>query len=125
MRVAPAALLLSLPIMLAACGSDSADPAESSGVSTPVAVAAGDNSCDVNPTSAPPGEVVFTVTNSGAEATEFYVYAGNGTDVVSEVENIGPGVSRDLSVEVAQGTYVTACKPGMAGEGIRGEFTVE
>ena len=43
---------------------------------------------------------------------------------MGEVENIGPGVSRELHVELAAGTYQTACKPGMSGQGIRGAFTV-
>ena len=43
---------------------------------------------------------------------------------MGEVENIGPGLSRDLHVELPAGTYETACKPGMIGDGIRGAFTV-
>jgi iron uptake system component EfeO len=43
---------------------------------------------------------------------------------MGEVENIGPGVSRDFRVELRAGTYETACKPGMSGKGIRGPFTV-
>ena len=42
----------------------------------------------------------------------------------AEVENIGPGLTRDLVVDAPAGTYVTACKPGMIGEGIRADFTV-
>ena len=41
---------------------------------------------------------------------------------MGEVENIGPGLTRELIVELAEpGTYVTACKPGMNGDGIRGD----
>ena len=43
---------------------------------------------------------------------------------MSEVENVGPGISRDLVIQAQPGTYVTACKPGMTGDGIRGQFTV-
>jgi iron uptake system component EfeO len=43
---------------------------------------------------------------------------------MGEVENIGPGVSRELHVELSAGKYQTACKPGMSGQGIRGAFTV-
>ena len=38
---------------------------------------------------------------------------------MGEVENIAPGLSRDLHVELPAGTYETACKPGMIGKGIR------
>ncbi len=44
---------------------------------------------------------------------------------MGEVENISPGLQRKLIVQLAQpGTYQTACKPGMIGDGIRGDFTV-
>jgi iron uptake system component EfeO len=51
------------------------------------------------------------------------VYAA-GDRVMGEVENIAPGLSRELIVELAAGTYETACKPGMIGKGIRNAFTV-
>jgi iron uptake system component EfeO len=45
--------------------------------------------------------------------------------VLGEVENITPGLTRSLKVELARpGTYETACKPGMKGDGIRADFTV-
>jgi iron uptake system component EfeO len=44
---------------------------------------------------------------------------------MGEVENVGPGLTRQLIVEVPDGgTYTTACKPGMVGDGIRTPFTV-
>jgi iron uptake system component EfeO len=44
---------------------------------------------------------------------------------MGEVENIGPGLTSQLIVEVPDGgTYTTACKPGMIGDGIRAPFTV-
>ena len=60
------------------------------------------------------------ITNNGTKATEFYVY-GEGQRVVGEVENISPGLQRKLVVNLTEpGTYHTACKPGMVGDGIRG-----
>jgi uncharacterized cupredoxin-like copper-binding protein len=44
--------------------------------------------------------------------------------VVSEVENIGPGTSRDMDVDLSAGTYEVACKPGQKGDGIRQQITV-
>ena len=43
---------------------------------------------------------------------------------MGEVENIGPGLSRDLVVDLPKGTYEGACKPGMVGDGIRETLTV-
>ncbi len=64
------------------------------------------------------------ITNNGTKVTEFYVY-GEGERVMGEVENISPGLQRKLIVQLAEpGTYQTACKPGMVGDGIRGDFKV-
>ncbi len=104
---------------LAACSSDGA----SSENATAVAVSSTADACELSATTAPAGPVKFTVKNDGGETTEFYVYEEDGTTIVSEVENIGPGTSRDLTVDLKAGTYVTACKPGEAGDGIRGDFT--
>ena len=67
--------------------------------------------------------MTFTVSNKGTKVTEFYVYAA-GDRVMGEVENIAPGLTRELIVELPAGTYETACKPGMIGKGIRGAFKV-
>jgi iron uptake system component EfeO len=62
--------------------------------------------------------------NDGTKVTEFYVY-GEGERVMGEVENISPGLQRKLIVQLGEpGTYQTACKPGMVGDGIRGDFKV-
>ena len=83
------------------------------------------SACDVSAAEAPSGAVVFEVTNSGDEVTEFYLLADDGKRIVSEAENIGPGTERDLVVILEAGDYFTACKPGMSGEHV-GEtsFTV-
>ncbi len=87
-------------------------------------VSAGDDSCTVSAASAPSGRIVFSVTNSGSKINEFYVLGSDGLRILGEVENIGPGLSRELVVQAAPGEYLTACKPGMVGAGIRSEFTV-
>nr|WP_154757020.1 iron uptake system protein EfeO [Amycolatopsis pithecellobii] len=109
-------------LTLAACssGQDSA----SSGGGGPITVAASDTACEVSTATANAGNLTFEVTNKGTKVTEFYLYA-EGDRIVGEVENIAPGLTRKLNVEVADGgKYQTACKPGMAGDGIRGQFTV-
>ena len=82
------------------------------------------DACEVSAAEAPSGTVVFEVTNDGSEVTEFYLLGDDGLRVVGEVENIGPGLTRNLVVEVAPGNYFTACKPGMVGDGIRAPFMV-
>ena len=80
--------------------------------------------CSVSATEVPAGPLVFHITNDGEDVTEFYVLAEDGVRIVSEMENIGPGITRDLVVRLPQGAYLTACKPGMVGDGIRAPFTV-
>ncbi|MEU8153902.1 iron uptake system protein EfeO [Micromonospora sp. NPDC048986] len=106
---------------LAACSdSDKGGSAASGG---PIVVKASDTSCEVGSTDLGAGTATFKITNSGAKVTEFYVYA-DGDRVMGEVENIAPGLSRELHVELPAGTYQTACKPGMSGKGIRGALKV-
>ena len=89
-----------------------------------ISVTSSADGCDLSTRSAPSGHLVFKVKNTGSEVTEFYLYAADGKKIVAEVENIGPGLSRELVVTAKPGTYVTACKPGMKGDGIRGKLTV-
>jgi hypothetical protein len=108
---------------MTACGGDSG----SSGSSTEVAVTAGDDSCEIAETDLEAGDTTFAVTNDGSKVTEVYVYGESGgkfTKIVSEVENIGPGTSRDMDVALAAGDYEIACKPGQKGDGIRQAITV-
>ena len=108
-------------VVLAGCGT--ATPSEERGGA--IAVTANDTACEVARTSADAGTITFEVTNNGDRVTEFYLYA-EGDRIMGEVENITPGLTRRLIVEVSDsGKYQTACKPGMQGKGIRGEFTVE
>jgi len=83
-----------------------------------IAVTATDTECQVATTTLASGKHVFAVTNKGGDVTEVYVYAA-GDKVVGEVENIGPGTTRDLSVSLDAGAYELACKPGQKGNGIR------
>jgi iron uptake system component EfeO len=87
-------------------------------------VTATDSACTVSAATAPAGTLTFAVTNKGGSVTEFYVLGSDGLRIVAEVENIGPGITRDLVISAAPGSYFTACKPGMTGNGIRAAFTV-
>ncbi|WP_369140243.1 iron uptake system protein EfeO [Modestobacter versicolor] len=110
-------------VTLAACGGDDGASEGSGGATDDIAVAAADDSCEVATTELDAGVHQFTVTNSGSKVTEFYVYA-DGDRVMAEVENIAPGVARELRVELPAGEYETACKPGMVGDGIRSDLVV-
>lgn len=111
---------------LSACQSNAA-PAVPTGSADPRAltVVSTDSECRVSATRAPSGKLTFAVRNDGSKVTEFYLLGADGLRIVGEVENIGPGIGRDLVVSVPAGSYLTACKPGMAGDGIRAAFTVE
>jgi iron uptake system component EfeO len=120
--VIPALLCVLAAPVLAACGDS--DPGADG---TTVAVEATDDACTVSDTELDAGAVTFEVTNKGSKVTEVYVYGEQGgefTKIISEVENIGPGTSRDLSVDLGGGTYEIACKPGQTGDGIRTKVTV-
>ena len=89
-----------------------------------ITVTASDTDCKLSATTAATGPSTFVITNNGTKVTEFYVY-GEGERVMGEVENVSPGLQRKLIVSLNEpGTYQTACKPGMVGDGIRGDFTV-
>lgn len=122
----PRHLLLATPLALTAlltgCGGESGG-----GSAQSVKVTAGDDSCQLSETDLAAGPTTFAVTNEGSKVTEVYVYGESGgafTKVVSEVENIGPGTSRDMDVDLAAGSYEIACKPGQKGDGIRETVTV-
>jgi iron uptake system component EfeO len=89
-----------------------------------ITVNASDTACEVAKNEAAAGKITFAITNKGTKVSEFYLY-GTGDRIMGEVENIGPGLTRRLIVEVPDGgAYTTACKPGMVGDGIRAPFTV-
>ena len=121
-----ASLLLSAPALVA-CGTESTDGDgdgdEGSDVRS-MTVESSDDACDVSAAEAPAGTLTFDVSNTGSQVTEFYLLGEDGLRIVAEVENIGPNLNRELTVRAPAGQYVTACKPGMKGEGIRADFTV-
>jgi iron uptake system component EfeO len=112
---------LALALLTSACGGGSGDDAATAVDAIPVA--ATDDACEVEAAELEAGTHEFAVTNSGSKITEFYVYA-EGDRVMAEVENIAPGLSRDLLVELPAGEYETVCKPGMIGDGIRNDLVV-
>ena len=117
-----AAALAALSLIAPLGCSDKGSSAKSeSGV---IAVTSTATECTLDKTSVEAGKVTFRITNQGSDVTEFYLYGADGKKIVSEAENIGPSLDRDMTATVSEGKYVTACKPGMKGAGIRGELTV-
>ncbi|WKN49836.1 iron uptake system protein EfeO [Nocardioides sp. Arc9.136] len=123
-RTLVAAVLLTAPVLAACTENTDAASTEGGGDPRTLAVTSSDEACEVSATEAPAGTLTFDVTNAGSQVTEFYLLGEDGLRIVGEVENVGPSLSRQLVVNAPAGTYVTACKPGMAGEGIRADFTV-
>ena len=123
-----ATVLVALPLLAACTDNAEGDPAGSgSGEGADARAVTVDSSadaCTLSATEAPAGTLTFDVTNTGDQVTEFYLLGEDGLRIVAEVENVGPSITRALTVDAPAGTYVTACKPGMTGEGIRGDFTV-
>ena len=117
-----AAVLAAVPALAACTQNTTATTAtEDDGTIT---VSSTDDACEVSSTKAPSGKLTFDVTNDGSQVTEFYLYTGDGKRILGEVENIGPNLTRQLVVNAPAGSYLTACKPGMKGTGIRADFTV-
>lgn len=109
-----------LPFALTAC----TDNVKAGATDGPIQVVSTDSKCTVSAGSAPSGNLTFSVKNDGPQVTEFYLLAEDGLRILGEVENIGPGLSRNLVVTAEPGKYTTACKPGMTGDGIRAAFDV-
>ena len=118
--------LLTAPLLAACTDNVQSQPGGDAGAPSnrALTVQATDEGCSVSAPTAPSGNLTFAVTNGGSTVTEFYLLGSDGLRIVGEVENIGPGLTRDLVVTAGPGEYFTACKPGMVGDGIRSVFAV-
>jgi iron uptake system component EfeO len=109
-------------LVLSACVANT--PAATGGTES-LTVDSSATACSVSASEAPSGSVSFSIENTGDQVTEFYLLADDELRIVGEVENIGPGITRDLVVQAKPGDYYTVCKPGMVGAGIgKAAFTV-
>jgi iron uptake system component EfeO len=123
---AVAALLAGISLTSCTAKEPAATPSTDGGKAAPaqITVNASDSACELSGTEGSTGPSTFVITNNGTKVQEFYVY-GEGERVMGEVENISPGLERKLIVQLGEpGTYQTACKPGMVGDGIRTDFKV-
>ena len=106
---------------IASCGRDA--PSAPGRPATTVDVVGTDTSCTPARTTVPAGPTTFRLWNDAAGSSELYVLRPDGT-MVGERENIGPGTSGELTVELPAGDYALRCKPGMKGDGIRSPLKV-
>jgi iron uptake system component EfeO len=119
MRRRPLALLVAVPLLLAACGDDDSDGADTDGDTTGAtggdatfAVTISDAGCSPDPIEVMAGTVTFDVTNDGsASVTEFEVLDADD-HVVGEIENVVPGTEKSFSVRLEPGAYVSYCPNG-------------
>jgi uncharacterized cupredoxin-like copper-binding protein len=127
--------ITALAVLGAACTSDDGGESSGDGISATLT----DFAIDLGATSAPAGPVTFDITNGGATVHEFEVLrtdtgadalpvdsgvvqtSADGIEIVDEVEEIAPGTSAGLSVELQAGTYVVICN--VSGHYEQGMFT--
>jgi iron uptake system component EfeO len=109
------AVTVGLLLAATACSSDSKADATT--------VVGTDTKCTSEKTEFDAGKQTFEIKNEGSKVTELYVYE-EGDQIAGEVENVGPGTSRRLTVDLKAGSYELACKPGQTGRGIRVPITV-
>lgn len=116
-----AAGVLAIAPLASACSLTEDNNTSSDGAIT---VNSTNDKCEVSTSTVGSGPISFKVKNAGSKVTEFYLYGEDGLRIVGEVENVGPGITRNLVLTAQPGKYFTACKPGMVGKGIRADFTV-
>jgi iron uptake system component EfeO len=97
-------MALAVP-MLAACSMNGGGSGAAGG--DKVAVGVDDQGCTPSTIEVPAGTTVFEVTNNGTEAGELEVLEGN--QVLDEVEDIVPGVAREMTIDLEPGTYELIC----------------
>lgn len=114
-----AAAVAAAPLALAVSGCSAITSTADAGAT----VTATDTTCVLSTTEFTAGVNTVSITNEGSKVTEFEVVTESG-QIVSERENIGPGLTVAFTFEVAAGNYRAACLPGQVGDGIATAITV-
>jgi uncharacterized cupredoxin-like copper-binding protein len=114
----------------------------SSGAEDGIATTESDFAISVSTSSAPAGDVSFTITNNGPSTHEFLVVRSDedpgsltvddngevpedGLDIVDEQEEIAPGTAPTLTVNLEAGSYILMCNlPTHYQQGMHTGFTV-
>lgn len=105
-----------LGLVLSGCADNPSSSSTDGGGEGPLTVAVTDTECAVSAAETPSGAVTFSIENSGTVANEFEILAEDQLQIISEKENIGPGTTIELTTDLPEGTYYTACKPNMVGD---------
>jgi uncharacterized cupredoxin-like copper-binding protein len=135
----PRILVLAAALGGVACTADDAGSQTPGAISTTLT----DSSVAAAPPSASAGSITFQARNDGTTTHELYVFAtdlpadqlpvedglvdesADGVEFISEVEDIAPGTSKDLTVELDAGNYVLLCNiAGHYEAGMRTSFDV-
>jgi uncharacterized cupredoxin-like copper-binding protein len=113
----------------------------STGGEDDVEVSLRDDAVTLTPATADTGSVTFAATNDGSVTHEIEVFSGDvdpatlpiennvastdGLELIDEIEDITPGASADLTIELDAGTYVVMCNlPGHFEEGMHAVLEV-
>lgn len=141
-------LVLALSLLGAACrgDDDSTGNGDTGGEGgNEVTAITKDYEISLDPTSVASGETVFNITNEGPEVHEFVVFksdlaaddlpvddeglvdeAGEGVELIGEVEDMEPDSTHDLTETLDAGNYVIICNiPTHYGRGMTTELVVE
>ncbi len=119
--VAAAAVIVAL--VLVGCGTAASPTPAGSVAPGTVLVTTKEYSFTPSTLTAPAGSVTFRITNAGNETHEFEIFQGE--TVIDEVEDIVPGISRDLTVTMAAGAYTFVCVlNGHDTLGMKGTLTI-
>ncbi|MET0799756.1 MAG: sulfocyanin-like copper-binding protein [Actinomycetota bacterium] len=106
-----------------------------------VDVSLADDAVTLSPATADPGSVTFAATNDGTVTHEIEVFSGDvdpstlpiennvastdGLQLIDEIEDITPGSSADLTIDLETGTYVVMCNlPGHFEQGMYASLEV-
>jgi iron uptake system component EfeO len=111
-----AAVAVVLPLAACSDGGDAGDGA--------ITVTATEAECTPSSTDLEAGVTHFRVTNKGNQATELYVLRPDGS-IVTERENIAPGVVAQVTAELAAGEYTLRCRANDSSDGITTAFSVK
>ncbi|MEY4458109.1 MAG: lipoprotein [Actinomycetota bacterium] len=91
---------------------------------TRISVTQTETRCELSATEIPAGITTFVIENVGDGVAEFYILRTTDSGIVTEVENISSGLTRELTVELAAGEYEYSCEQMDGGTPVRGPLTV-
>ncbi len=121
--IAAAATVLGVLLLPGCSGTPAASGPAASVPAGTILVTASEYTFSPSALTAPAGSVTFRVTNAGNETHEFEIFEGE--TVVDEVEDIVPGITRDLTVTMEPGEYTLICAlNGHDGLGMKGTLTI-